>query len=389
MMEQGKSSQHPKLLFFVTEDWYFCSHRLPLAVAASNAGYEVVVVTREDKHGDKIRAANLKLIPINFRRRGANPFREIIFIRHLISLYQQEQPDIVHHIALKPVLYGALAARLVRVPCVVNALAGLGYLFSSRQWKAKFLRPFVEKAFRILLNRRNSRTILQNPDDAVSLVHRGVVRKERVALIRGSGVDLKTFFPVPEPEQVPIVLLASRMLWDKGVGEFVKAAAVINENGIKARFVLVGVSDPENPASVPNTQLQKWHADGVIEWWGHQENMPPIFAVSNICCLPTSYGEGVPKVLIEAASCGRAIVTTDAPGCREIVKNGENGFLVPIGNPVALVDALRRLIVEPNLRVQMGMRGREIAEADFSIEKVTSQTLDVYKDLLSCNSNKF
>lgn len=372
----------PKLIFFVTEDWYFCSHRLPLAIAAQRAGYDVMVVTRVDRHGELIRSHGLRLIPLGLSRRSRNPFKELGVIRQVLRVYQEQKPDIVHHVALKPVLYGSIAARLAGVPAIVNALAGLGFLFVSKRWLARLLRPLVEIAFRLLLNRTNVRVIFQNPDDLGLLTGRGVLESKRAVLIRGSGVDTTQFRPTPERDGTPLVVLASRMLWDKGVKEFVEAARQLEEQGVTGRFALVGEGDAENPASISRDQLAQWNDEGVIEWWGRRENMPQVFAESHIVCLPTTYGEGVPKVLIEAAACSRAIVATDVPGCREIVRDGENGLLVPAKDVDLLARALRKLLEDSLLRIKMGARGRTLVEEEFSVEHVVQQTLTLYQELL-------
>lgn len=379
---QMMATSNTKIIFFVTEDWYFCSHRLPLALAAQRSGYDVTVVTRVNQHGELIRSHGLNLIPINLSRRSRNPLKELGVIRQLLDIYREQKPDIVHHVALKPVLYGSIAARLAGVPAVVNALAGLGFLFVSKQWLARILRPLVEVAFRVLLNRPNVRVIFQNPDDLCLLTGRGVLELKRAVLIRGSGVDTTLFRPAPELDETPLVVLASRMLWDKGVKEFVEAARQLKGLGVSARFALVGEGDPENPASISREQLAQWCDEGVIEWWGRHENMPQIFAESHIVCLPTTYGEGVPKVLIEAAACARPIVATDVPGCREIVRNGENGLLVPAKDVDLLALALRKLIENSSLRIKMGLRGRAMVEEEFSVEHVVRQTLDLYQELL-------
>lgn len=370
-----------KILYLITEDWYFCSHRLPLASSARDSGYEVVVATRVQNHGSQIQESNLILSPISMRRRSKNPLSELKTIVELIKLYRYEQPDLVHHVALKPVLYGSIAALVTKTPVCVNAIAGLGFVFSSRNWRAKLLKPVIRLLFRILLNRAHSSVILQNPDDCKMLVNAGILEADHVALIRGSGVDLRQFSVEAEPSGLPVVLLASRMLWDKGVGEFVAAVKRLRREGVQARFVLVGDGDRDNPASISDSQLHQWQDDGVIEWWGRRDNMPEVLAQAHIVCLP-SYREGLPKVLLEAAACGRPIVTTDAPGCREIVRDGENGLLVPVCDEVALAQAIKRLIDNPKLRKQMGLQGREIVEREFSLEQVIEETLSLYRKLL-------
>ena len=371
-----------KLLFFVTEDWYFCSHRLPLALSAKQAGYDVLVVTRVKEHGDRITGAGLRLIPLPISRRGINPLTEFALIFRLISIYRSERPDIVHHVALKPVLYGSIASLATRIPYIVNAMAGLGILFSSNSLRSRLLRPILKLSFRFFLNRQNTHVLLQNPDDVQLMCDDVVLDRERITLIRGSGVDTDQFRSSPEPPGDIIVVLASRMLWDKGVGEFVEAARKLKQNGTKARFVLVGKGDKENPSGISDKILQEWHSEGVIEWWGHRDDMPEVFACSHIVCLPSYYGEGVPKVLIEAASCARPIVTTNTPGCREIVRDGINGILIPTRNVEAITVAVSRLIASPELRVRMGEKGREMVESEFSVEKVNAETLRVYKGLV-------
>ena len=364
-----------KLLFFVSVDWYFCSHRLPLAVAAKEAGYDVIVVTREGDHGSRIREAGLRLIPLDCSRGSTNPFSECKVVARLTAIYLRERPDIVHHIAMKPVVYGSIAARLARVPMVINALTGMGYIFSSRSLLARLLMSTVRTMFRFLL--RRGQVIVQNQDDAELVRALGV---NDLVVIRGSGVDKEQFAPTPEAPLPPVIMLASRLLWDKGVGEFVEAARVLKAEGANARFVLVGAPDAENRSSVDHVTLNQWAEQGAVEWWGRRDDMPKVLAQAHIACLP-SYREGVPKSLIEAAAAGLPIVTTDTPGCREIVIDGGNGFLVPARDSKALADTLWLLINDGALRKRMGQRGRAIVEAEFTSERVVEETLAVYRGL--------
>ncbi len=372
----------PKLLFLITEDWYFWSHRLPIARAARDQGFTVIIGTHVQDHGELIRQEGFTLIPIRLRRRSKNPLQELLSLIELIGIYQREKPQIVHHVAMKPVLYGSIAARLAGVPSVVNALAGLGYVFIPTRKLAILLRSVIKPLLRAILNTPGGSLILQNPDDCSLFFEQGLCGKNQIIMIRGSGVDTKQFAPQPEPDGVPVVMLASRMLWDKGVGEFVNAVKKLRAGNVRARFVLVGRIDEDNPASIPVPVLNEWHNSGVIEWWGNQENMPEVFAQAHVVTLP-SYREGLPKVLLEAAACGRPLVATDVPGCREIVRNGDNGFLVPLRDVGALADALLRLIADRNLRQKMGARGRQIALRDFSEETVVSATMAVYRQSLS------
>ena len=369
-----------KILFFITEDWFFCSHFLNRAIEAQRQGYKITVVTHVQKHGNKITSNGFKLISINLVRRGMNPLKELQIIWKLIRIYKLVKPDIVHNIALKPIFYGTIAAFITRVPFIINAPVGMGYVFSSEKWQAKFFRPLVIYAYRLLLNPINSCVIFENPDDLQMMTNTSIVFPDRSTLIRGAGADLKLFSPKPETEGGPVVILVARMLWDKGVGEFVDAAKILKKDGFECRMILVGNPDPENPASISEETLRGWDTEGIVEWWGHREDMPEVFAQSNIVVLP-SYREGLPKVLLEAASCGRAIVATDVPGCREIVRHNENGLLVPPHDSKAVADAIKKLIENPELRAKMGARGRKIVEAEFSEEIVVKQTMAVYKKI--------
>jgi glycosyltransferase involved in cell wall biosynthesis len=382
MIRQRLSTTNERILFFVTEDWYFCSHRLPLARAARDAGLDVAVVTHVDKHGTQILKEGFRLVPLNLKRNGSNLVREMLLMLSLLSIYRREKPAIVHHVAMKPIIYGTIAARLTGVPVIINAFGGLGYLFSSSKFRAVILRRLVTLGLRMVLNDSRCRIIVQNPDDLQRLAKECDVDPNRITLIKGSGVDLKQFYPSQEPIGVPLVVLASRMLWNKGIGEFVEAASILNKEGVAARFALVGESDDHNPLSIPGSRLKKWHADNRVEWWGYRTDMPSVIAQASVVCLPSYYGEGVPKILIEAAASGRPIVTTDMPGCREIVRDGENGLLVPVRNSRELARALGRLINDAPLRREMGYRGRRIVESEFSVESVVEETIQVYEEML-------
>ncbi len=370
-------NRRPKLLFFITEDWYFVLHRLPLAVAARDAGFEVVVVTRVRNHRDEIEEAGIRLIPFELSRRGMNPWQELGVIRRLLAIYRAERPHLVHHVAMKPAIYGTLAARMAGIPKVVNALAGLGWTYTSQSIRASLLRPLVNIGLRWLLPATT--VFVENHDDAVLMRNLGVRHLE----VYSVGVDVARYVPQPEPSGVPLIILPARLLWDKGVGEFVVAARLLKVRGVTARFALVGTSDPENPASVPSATLAEWAAEGAVECWGHCLNMLSVYSKAHVVCLP-SYREGLPRSLLEAAACGRPIVTTDAPGCREVVQDGENGLLVPTRDAGALAMAMERLINDPDLRQRMGEKGRAKAVAEYSLEHVVTATLAAYRGLLAC-----
>jgi glycosyltransferase involved in cell wall biosynthesis len=370
-----------KLLYLVGESWSFVSHRIELAVAAKQAGYDVVVATQCGKGVEKIYEAGLRVVPISFSRSSLNPLGEMRTLASLISLYRREAPHIVHHVAVKPVIYGSLAARIAGVKGVVNALIGLGYVFSSRALKARILKPIVVGLFRFALTGPNTRLIVQNVDDFEMFAGHGIARRGDIRLIRGSGVD-PSRYPVCDPRgnAVPQIVLPARMLRDKGVVEFVDAARQLKAEGVRARFVLCGEPDPLNPTSLTLSEIQAFVDSGSVEYLGWQDDMGPIWRQAQIACLP-SYREGLPKALLEAAACGLPLVATDVPGCREIVRAGENGWLVPARDGKGLAGALREAIAREDLRVRYGERGRKIVETELSLAHVIEQTLKVYAEL--------
>lgn len=362
-----------KLLYFVSEDWYFCSHRLPLAIAARDAGYDVVVVTRVSAYGERIRDAGLRVVPFEMSRRAMNPFSEAWVLWRLVSVYRRERPDMVHHVAMKPVLYGTLAARLCGVRHVVNALAGMGWVLASGTRLARFMKWGVLSLFRVILPRTS--VIVQNRDDAELIKSLGC---HRIHLIRGSGVDVAATGPAAQPSGPCVVLLAARMLWDKGVGEYVEAAQILMERGVPVRMLLAGDPDDSNPTSIPRETLRAWHDSGAVEWLGHREDVSALLQCSHVACLPSYYREGIPKFLLEGLSAGLPVVTTDTPGCRETVIEGLNGFLVPPRHALALADALDRLASDATLRQSMGLVSRNLATSEFSSERIIAETLAVY-----------
>jgi glycosyltransferase involved in cell wall biosynthesis len=380
-MTTGPLCIKPRLLFLITEDWYFWSHRLELARAARLAGWEVLIATRVQDHAKRIEEDGFKLLRLRLNRSSWHPWQEIRALFELIRLYRSEHPDLVHHVALKPILYGSFAARATHVHAVVNAFPGLGYTFTGAGRRKGILRSIIGKALHWVLALPNSRVVFQNADDAAEMVKAGIVAWERVRIIRGVGVNTATFVPLMRKTEDPLVVLAGRMLWDKGIEEFVQAARLVKAEGIHSRFVLVGMVDTHNPAAIPEAQLRAWEAEGVVEWWGHREDMPNILGSAEIVVLP-SYREGLPKVLLEAAACARPIVATSVPGCREVVRDGENGLLVPPRDPESLSRAITTLLRDPTRRAEMGARGREIVLKEFSADRISQETLNLYGDLL-------
>lgn len=371
----------PRLLYVVNIPRFFYTHRLPLALAARDAGYDVHIATSDAdrEHVALIQQSGLPYYPLPLAQHGLNPLAELNTLRALLRLYRQLQPDIVHHVSIKPVIYGGLAARLARVPAIVSAMSGLGLVFVAQGMKARILRLLVSPALWLALRTPNTQMIFQNPDDRARFVDLGLIAAQRTTLIRGSGVDVTRFTPQSEAPGLPVVLFAGRLLWKKGLGEFVAAARQLKG---RARFVVAGYEEGSSPDNVPSAQLEAWASEGLIEWWGKRDDMPHVFAAAHVVCLPSTYGEGVPRVLIEAAACGRAIVTTDTPGCREIVTHEHNGLLVAPHDEAALRAALARLIDDPALRQQLGARGVAIAREHFSFAQVAHETFALYTNLL-------
>lgn len=368
------------LLFVVNIPEFFLSHRLPLAIGARNAGFTVHIATGPGSAGQEITELGFEhhLLPIS--RSGRNPFAELRTLWELYRLMRTIKPDLVHLVTIKPVLYGGLMARLSGVPAMVAAISGLGTVFVDRDQKRSWIRRGVKWLYRLALGHPNAKVIFQNPDDRAALTHMGAVSNDKTALIRGSGVSLASCPMRPEPEGVPVVTFAARLLEDKGVREFIEAARVLKERGVVARFWLAGSPDPGNLTSISEKELSHWSKDGCVEILGYRSDIPNLFANSNIVVLP-SYREGLPKALVEAAACGRAVVTTDVPGCRDAIEPESTGLLVPVRDASALVNAIRFLIENPERRKQMGASGRALAEREFAIEKVVDAHLAIYHEL--------
>lgn len=313
------SALRPTLLFLITADWFFCSHFFERAKAAEEAGYKVVVVTHVDRHRAAIEDAGLRLINLEIDRRSLNPLAALYTLWQLIRLYRCERPEVLHHIALKPILLGSLAARFSGVKSIVNAVVGGGYAFTSNSRMIRVIRPVLVLALRFLLNPRGSRVIFENDDDLLMFVRKGLVRKEDAVLIQGAGINADLYCARSvESSPRPLIVLPARLLWDKGVGEFVQAAHILRGQGVEARFALVGGPDPGNRASIDNATLEKWKEEGIVEIWGFRNDMPAVLSEADIVCLP-SYREGLPKVLLEAMAASLPCVTTDVPGCRTAV----------------------------------------------------------------------
>ncbi len=372
----------PKLLFTDGDDGFFLSHRMAVARAALDAGFDVAVACPVAAHGDAIRAQGVRVLPVPMKRGRVAPLSDLRALAALWRVYRVERPDLVHHVAMKPVLFGGAAARFAGVPASVGALTGLGYAFSSSDPRARLLRPLLRGALRWVLGARGSLCLTQNPDDSAFIAGLGVDRR-RIAVIPGSGVDTARFAPTPEPDGPIRVAMVSRMLWDKGVGEFVAAARLARPRDPDLRFVLVGAPDESNPAAVPAARLEAWRGEGLVEWRGRSADIAAVWRESHIAVLPSYYGEGLPKSLLEAAACGRPIVAADAPGSREIARDGETALLVPPRDADALAGAVLRLAGDAALRARLGAAGRALVEREFSEARIAAETLALWRRLLA------
>jgi glycosyltransferase involved in cell wall biosynthesis len=331
---------------------------------------------------ERLEDAGIRAIPLDLSRSGFNPLAELRSMWQLWAIYRRERPDLVHQVTIKPVLYGGLIARMQRLPAVVSAISGLGHVFTTEGLLARVRRQLVQTLFRIALAHPGGRVIVQNPEDRLVVHEHLGVPWERIYLIRGSGVDLDAYEVTPEPPGPPVFALIARMLKDKGVREFISAANELKQAHPDWRFQLIGTPDPGNPSSMTVAELERWQQSGVIEWLGFQSDIPRRLQEAHVICLPSYYGEGLPKSLIEAAAAGRAMITTDMPGCREVVRHEVTGLLVPPRDAVALAKALARLGEDTLLRQHLGAAARRKAEMLFSVEDVVHDTFLIYEELL-------
>ena len=376
-----------KFIFFANTDWYLYNFRLPIALELRSRGHEVVMLSPPGEFGARFAEHDIRWLTVAMDRASLNPLREAWTLRLLTRTIRDERPDLLHNFTVKCAVYGALAARLAKVPAVVNAVAGMGYVFTSDQHKARMLRPLVKLLMRGTLAGGHSRLILQNPDDAEAFAAQRLVPSQRIRLIRSSGVDTRRFCPLPMDALAaprPLrVLLAARLLWDKGIREYVQAATLVRAQGRTIEFLLAGMPDSGNPASVTHAEVEQWQRDGLVNWLGHVEDMPALLRSVDVMALPSYYREGVPRSLIEGAASGLALVTTDLPGCREVVsEHGVDGLHAEPRNAQALADRLAVLDDDRALLRRLGKRARGKALEHFDERLVIQKTIDVYDELL-------
>ncbi len=370
-----------KVVFFANTDWYLHNFRLGLARSLREQGAEVVMVSPDGVYGPRLEAAGFRWCPLPMNRRSLNPVSELKLLRQIVEIFRTEQPDVIHNFTIKGVVYGSLVARWCGIGRRINAVTGLGHVFISDALKARLLRPLVKSLLKFTLGGSGSRLILQNPDDVRLFSQLGLVDNERIRLIRSSGVDTVRFAPVGRERDGPFrVLLASRLLWEKGIREYVDAAERLGSRAGEVEFLLAGAADRGNPSAVPKEAIARWGEAGVVKVLGHVDDMTRLMRTVDLVVLP-SYREGVPKGLIEAAAMGLPIVTTDAPGCREIVDDGVNGFLVPVGDAAALSSKIEYLLDTPDVCRRFGVAGRKKVLEEFDERIVFRKTCAVYQEL--------
>ena len=370
-----------KLLFIVNVDWFFVSHRLPIAVEAVKQGYEVHVATTVTGNSDLLENSGMTVHPLAMHRSRSSVAVVFTEFLEILSLLRKVTPDIVHLVTIKPVLLGGIAARVTGVPAVVSAVSGLGFVFVTSGVIARLRRKVISLLYHLAFWHPNQKVIFQNLDDQSQLSKLAALSTDRSALIHGSGVDLSIYKMKLLPKGMPTVLLAARLLGDKGVREFVRAAELVNKMERHARFVLVGKVDPLNPASIKQSELDSWKEKGIVECWGHRDDMHHVLSSAAVVVLPSYYGEGLPKVLIEAAACGRAVITTDHPGCRDAIEDGVTGLLVPVRNAESIASAVLVLLGDPQRCKEMGRAGRKRAEEMFDVKQVVAEHIEIYEQL--------
>jgi len=377
------SEPMPRLLYLVSEDWYFLSHRLPMARAARAAGYDVHVLTRVVDGGPSIAREGFILHPIPWKRGSTNPSAALATICRVRALYKHLKPDIVHHVAFAPAVLGSIAA--LGLPMQkLNALAGLGFVFTSNTLKARVLRPLAQALLRFLLTRPGTTVLVQNPDDKAMVRGLGV-RDDHIAHIPGSGVDVDELTPLPEPDGPFTVGFVGRLLYDKGVQVLVRAHEILRQRGTPVTVLLAGAPDPSNPASIPDDTLRGWRQTDGVTLLGHVGDVRTVWARSHVAVLP-SRREGLPMSLLEAAACGRPMIATDVPGCREIVRPGFDGVLVPADDAEALAGAIAQLLNNADLRAHYARNARAIAVNEFSTDHVAAAIIALYAKLTAAGA---
>lgn len=373
-----------KILFLVNVDWFLVSHRLPIALAAIKEGFEVHVACQFTDRVELLESLGFHLYPLPLSRSGTKFFSEICTILAIAKVIRVVKPDIIHSITIKPVIYGGILSRLYRIPGRVLSISGLGFSFVAPGGKNSVILYLIKKLYKIALKHKNQFIVFQNTHDRLLITGLRPDTLKQSVLIRGSGVNLDDYSVHPLPAGTSVVIMASRLLVEKGVREYVEAARILKEENYNVIFRLIGSTDSENRGSIPESEITEWRNQGIVEISGHSDSIADKFSNSHIVCLP-SYREGLPKVLIEAAACGRAVVTTDVPGCKDAIVSGRTGILVPPRDSQALASAIKRLLQDPVLTRELGLAGRELAEREFNIDGVVNKHILLYNSLILGN----
>ncbi|MGP1395738.1 MAG: glycosyltransferase family 4 protein [Inquilinaceae bacterium] len=374
----------PKLLYVATEDWFFCSHFLPMARAARDAGFDVTVAARVRDHGPRIAAEGFALVDLPGDRGSLSPLHAGRQVRVLAKLFRRLRPDLVHLIALRPIIAGGLAVHVTDVRRVVYAITGAGYLSVARTTRARAARWAVSRLLHWLVRQPGARVLLENPDDGDGPFGLGLGPDDpSVTIVGGAGVDTDSFPNLPAPEGPRVTAaLVGRMVWSKGVDTAVEAQAILQRRGVALDLLLVGAPDPDNPAGLAAETLIGWAKAPGVRWLGPRSDLVDIWRRADIALVPSRGGEGLPKALLEAAACGRPIVAADVPGCRAFVRHGIEGLLVPPGRPDALADALETLVSAPERRHAMGLAARRRVESGFTEAHVANAVVALYANCL-------
>lgn len=380
----------PKLLLVLNDGEFFLSHRLAFSAKLREAGFDVAVVCPPFERQDKITGAGLRFLPWKVSRKGLNPFYALKSFMDLISLYRAERPDVLHHFTIKPVILGTLARQIVELsrpgsgtPLVVNTITGLGYVFTEDRGLAKWLRPWVVLLYKLAFSFRGVHVVFQNTADQALFEDLGIRCPGGSSIIGGAGVDLSKFSPLPlppvDPKTGPVLLLPARLLWHKGIREAAEASKLARSQGARFELHLAGSLDSGNPAAIPERQVREWEASGSLRWIGHADDMPSELARRHGVLLP-SYREGLPLALLEGAASARPLITTDAPGCRDVVDGGEVGWMVPVGDIPALAKALTEWAQDEGKRERLAEAARRRATAEYGLDQVTARYVAIYRE---------
>jgi glycosyltransferase involved in cell wall biosynthesis len=365
-----------RILLFANTEWFLFNFKLALARALREHGHEVILLSPPGPYGERLRAAGFRWEPFELSRSGVNPLSELGAVRRLARLYGEIKPDLVHHFTIKCVIYGSFAARRAGVPKVVNSITGLGFAMLADTLKARLIRPIVVALYRRAL--AGTEVIFQNADNRDTLAKLGVLARSRVHVVPGDGVDTAHFAPGDDRPFGTTVLMMCRLLWAKGVGDYVEAARLARKEMPEARFLLAGSPDPGNPESIDDATLARWKSEGEVEFLGHRSDVVALNQACDVAVLASSQGEGMPRSLVEAASCGKPLVATEVPGSRELVVDGLNGRLVPASAPDALAGAILSILRNPAIAEQMGNAAREKVLAELSDERIVARTTEIY-----------